>query len=129
MDDAARLLEEALTLSQRARSHARPPSAVRRCRCSLTPAPSSFAEVRTYVKLGGHHRHRRRRSERDLGDISRDVADIKTAAWKSVEILTKQTEVLGGLQRTRQRLGAVTDRLSDHRRHDSGAHVQLRTPG
>jgi hypothetical protein len=50
--------------------------------------------------------------ERDLGDISRDVADIKTAARKSVEILTANSERLGGLQRTLdERLGAVTDRL------------------
>lgn len=36
----------------------------------------------------------------DVGDLKRDLGDIKTAAWKSVEILTEQTEQLARLQRT-----------------------------
>jgi polyhydroxyalkanoate synthesis regulator phasin len=48
----------------------------------------------------------------DVGELKRDVADLKTAAWKTAEILTDHSERLGGLQRTLdERLGAVTDRL------------------
>jgi hypothetical protein len=48
----------------------------------------------------------------DVGEIKRDVGEIKTAAWKTAEILADHSERLGAIQRTLdERLGAVTDRL------------------
>ena len=53
-----------------------------------------------------------RELKQDVGAIRRDVVDLKTAAWKTAEILADHSERLGGLQRTvDERLGAVTDRL------------------
>ena len=53
-----------------------------------------------------------REIKQDVSEIRRDVGDLKTAAWKTVEILADHSERLGGLQRTvDERLGAVTDRL------------------
>jgi hypothetical protein len=44
--------------------------------------------------------------------MAADIADLKTTAWRTAEILADHSERLGGLQRTMdERLGAVTDRL------------------
>jgi len=49
---------------------------------------------------------------RDVGELKVDVRDLKTAAWRTAEILADHSEQLSGLQRTvDERLGAVTDRL------------------
>ena len=48
----------------------------------------------------------------DIADLKTDVRDLKTAAWRTAEILADQSDRLSGLQRTMdERLGGVTDRL------------------
>jgi hypothetical protein len=52
------------------------------------------------------------RVESTVAAMARDVAELKTAAWRTAEILTDHSERLSGLQRTMDdRLGGVTDRL------------------
>ncbi len=52
------------------------------------------------------------RLETRVAAMAADIADLKTTAWRTAEILADHSERLGGLQRTMdERLGAVTDRL------------------
>ena len=66
------------------------------------------------------------RLEKAFGGLATDVGDLKSAAWKTTEILADHSERLSGLQRAMDgmqramdgmqrtmddRLGAVTDRL------------------
>ncbi len=52
------------------------------------------------------------RLETSVAVMARDVAELKTAAWRTTEILADHSERLSGLQRTiDERLGGVTDRL------------------
>ena len=52
------------------------------------------------------------RLEATVAVMAKDVAELKTAAWRTAELLTDHSERLGGLQRTiDDRLGGVTDRL------------------
>ena len=52
------------------------------------------------------------RLETSVAVMARDVADLKTAAWRTAEILADHSERLSGLQRMiHERLGGVTDRL------------------
>jgi chloramphenicol 3-O-phosphotransferase len=64
--------------------------------------------------------------ETNVAAMTKDVADLKAAAWRTTEILVDHTEALSGLQRSMEgvqrsmegmqrsvdeRLGGVTDRL------------------
>ncbi|HKY38449.1 MAG TPA: hypothetical protein VJN18_21045 [Polyangiaceae bacterium] len=52
------------------------------------------------------------RLETSVAVMARDVADLKTAAWRTADILADHSERLSGLQRmVDERLGGVTDRL------------------
>ena len=48
------------------------------------------------------------RLESNVAVLTTDVADLKTAAWKTAEILADHSERLGGLQRS---LDGVNERL------------------
>jgi hypothetical protein len=52
------------------------------------------------------------RLEASVAVMGKDVAELKTAAWRTAELLADHSEQLSGLQRTLdERLGGVTERL------------------
>ena len=55
---------------------------------------------------------RLQRLETTVAAMAKDVTELKTAAWKTAEILADHSERFSSLQRTiDERLGGVTDRL------------------